>query len=79
MKITFYFFIILLKSSDFNVFDHISSHNGWFTYQISYVEPSQDVEPSHDVEPLHDVQPSYDVVELSHFRRKFFASKSAEM
>ena len=24
----------LLKFSDFNGFDHISSHNGWFTHQI---------------------------------------------
>ena len=26
--------MILFKPSDFNGFDHISSHNGWFTHQI---------------------------------------------
>ena len=39
LKITFFppfFSMILLKSSDFNGFDHISSHNGLNTYQIWY-------------------------------------------
>ena len=57
--------MILLKSSDFNLFDHISSHNGWFTFQISYIEPSHNVEPSHDVETSHDVEPSHEL-EPSH-------------
>ena len=45
-------FMILLKSSDFNGFDHISSHNGEFTYQIWYDDDFFSVS---DVELLKDV------------------------